>query len=153
MGCQTVSRSCRGKNIYRNRSRNHWKIYKVMPTYEKSARIVVKSNALCSAFGKKLHRRLSVYRLGNIKNYKMHIQAELSAPERARADLSQPQNIAETAAKCSKWSIRHGRLQSEVQIVDSDDRKRKLLRSSLSWNSSPNILFLLTDTPWAVSQL
>lgn len=108
------------------------KIYKVMPTYEKSARNMVKLNILCIVFGKKLHRKLPVYKLGNIKNYKMHVRAELSAPERAWADLFQPQSTAETAAKCSKWSIRHGRFPSEVQIMDAradNDRNSKLLRN------------------------
>lgn len=138
MGCQAVSRSCRGKKIHRNRSGNQWKIYKVMPTYEKSAiDMAVKLNTLCIAFGKKPHRKLSVYKLGNIKNHKMHVRVELSAPERAWTELSQPQGTAEAAVKCSKCSIRHGRLQSEVQIMDTradnvKDRNRKLLRSSLS---------------------
>lgn len=38
---------------------------------------MVKLNTLCSAFGKKLHRKLSVYKLGSIKNYEMHVKAEL----------------------------------------------------------------------------
>lgn len=151
MGCQAVSRSCRGKNIRRNRSGNQWKIYKVIPTYKKSTRnMVVKLNTLCITFSKDLCRKLSVYKLGNIKNFKMHVRAEQSAPQRAGADLSQPQGTAETAVKCSKWSIKHRRLLSEVQIMDT---RADNDRSSLSWDSSSNILLLLTDIPWAVSQL
>lgn len=32
--------------------------------------MVVKLNTLCIAFGKKLHRKLSVYKLGKINNIK-----------------------------------------------------------------------------------
>lgn len=72
----------------------------MMPTYEKSAiDMAVKLNTLCIAFGKKLHRRLSVYKLGNIKNHKMHVRAELCASERAWTELSQPQGTAEAAVK------------------------------------------------------
>lgn len=112
---------------------------------------------LCIAFGRKQYRKLSAeWKYRNIKDYRRHARAELSAPQRAWAELSQPQSTAETATKGSKRSIRHGRLQPEVQIMDmwADDAKegtRQLLRSSLSWNSSRNTLSLLPDIPRALS--
>lgn len=164
LGCQAVSRSRRGRNIHRNRSGNQRKIYKGMLTYGRSARkrgskyaSKAERTYLCIAFGRKLYIKLSVdWKHRNIKDYKRHTRAELSAPWRAWAELSQPQGTAETAVKGSKRSIRHRRLQSEVQIMDTwadneKERTRKPLRTSLSWNSSPTILSLLPGIPRALS--
>lgn len=92
-----------------------------------------------------------------IRDYE-RLQAELSKPQKAQAELSQPLWRCPPAAKCSEQSTGHGRLpdaQSEVQIMDTrarytKERIRKLLRNSLSWSSSPNVISLLTDIPQAL---
>lgn len=60
--------------------------------------MVVKLNTLCITFSQDLHRKLSVYKLGNIKNFKMHVRAEQSAQGQIFPSHKALQRLQQSAA-------------------------------------------------------
>lgn len=73
--------------------------------------------SLCVVFGRKVYRKLSVeQKHKNTEDYNRYVRAELYGEH--RQSFPSHKDTAETAAKCSKWSVRHERFQSEVRIMD-----------------------------------